>query len=243
LVDGTGLHGEYATLSHCWGTHRPLNTEERTIAQRRHGILDTKLPRTFRGAVVICRELKIRYLWINSLCIIQDSRKDWAKNAPRMGDVYSNPILTIVVSVVVDNTEGYFKDRILDQRAWILQEQVLATRTLNMGRKEMSWLCSEHVSSIPRSQIYDFWYRTVMDFTGRKLTYRKDKLAAIAGLANRYGATIQDNYFAGMWKNDILISLLWRSGAALAGVPPTKRVSDGLAPSLSWASLDGFVDY
>jgi hypothetical protein len=46
------------------------------------------LPKMFQDAVFITRQLEIKYLWINSLCIIQDSQEDWSQEAAKMGDVY-----------------------------------------------------------------------------------------------------------------------------------------------------------
>lgn len=64
LVDGAGLEGPYAALSHCWGALQPLTTTMSTLAQRQSGIPDDYLPQTFRDAVQVCRELGVPYLWI-----------------------------------------------------------------------------------------------------------------------------------------------------------------------------------
>ncbi|PMD19341.1 heterokaryon incompatibility, partial [Hyaloscypha hepaticicola] len=48
------------------------------------------LPKTFQDAVLITRDLGVRYLWIDSLCIIQDSDEDWEQEAARMSEVYAN---------------------------------------------------------------------------------------------------------------------------------------------------------
>ncbi|KAH7112118.1 heterokaryon incompatibility protein-domain-containing protein [Dendryphion nanum] len=115
LVSGAKKRGNYATLSHCWGNsgNRPLTTTERTVKQRKRGIKDEELPKTFRDAVQVCRELDIEYLWIDSLCIIQGqkSQEDWKREAPKMGDVYGNSILTISAAIAATSTEGCFKER------------------------------------------------------------------------------------------------------------------------------------
>jgi hypothetical protein len=116
LVSGKRNNGYYATLSHCWGDskNRPLSTTDQTVACRQQGIEVEELPKTFRHAVHVCREIGIEYLWIDSLCIIQDqeSQEDWAKEAPRMGLVYGNSRLTISAAVAADSTQGCFKERL-----------------------------------------------------------------------------------------------------------------------------------
>jgi hypothetical protein len=78
------------TLSHCWGGTSPLTTKTDTLSQRIRGIPYKDLPKTFQDAVTITRSLGVDYLWIDSLCIIQDSREDWQREAARMKDVYAN---------------------------------------------------------------------------------------------------------------------------------------------------------
>jgi hypothetical protein len=75
LVPG-GRRGQYSTLSHCWGAPQPITTTKATTSDRERGIPNAQLPQTYRDAVHVCRELEIQYLWIDSLCIIQDSDED-----------------------------------------------------------------------------------------------------------------------------------------------------------------------
>jgi hypothetical protein len=56
------------------------------------------LPLTFRDFIDIARRLDVRYVWIDSLCILQDSKEDWESEAVQMGDVYSKSYLTIAAS-------------------------------------------------------------------------------------------------------------------------------------------------
>ncbi|KAF2690603.1 HET-domain-containing protein [Lentithecium fluviatile CBS 122367] len=116
LVLGEDKRENYATLSHCWGdsSSRPLLTTDETLTMRQRGIKDEELPKTFLDAVQVCRELGIGYLWIDSLCIIQQqsSQEDWAEEAPRMGDVYGNSYLTIAAAAAANSTEGCFRERL-----------------------------------------------------------------------------------------------------------------------------------
>jgi hypothetical protein len=115
-IDGTGgLHlyeseggvGEYCTLSRCWGS-KPFETTTANIANHKAGINSSALPQTFQNAIVICRKLKMRYLWVESLCIIQDDDLDWQKEAMLTSEIYGNSTLNIAVPGDGDCTEGCF---------------------------------------------------------------------------------------------------------------------------------------
>ncbi|KXH68346.1 heterokaryon incompatibility protein [Colletotrichum salicis] len=91
LVDTSGQTGTYMCLSHCWGKIKiKSKTETRNLKRRLKLIPWSLLPPSFQQAIEITRKFKIRYLWIDSLCIIQDDKKDWEKEAARMVDIYRN---------------------------------------------------------------------------------------------------------------------------------------------------------
>ncbi|PVH85045.1 heterokaryon incompatibility, partial [Cadophora sp. DSE1049] len=65
-----------------------------------------ELPKTFRDTVVVTRRLGIRYLWIDSLCIIQDSSMDWARESSKMQGVYAGAILNISADASTNSDVG-----------------------------------------------------------------------------------------------------------------------------------------
>jgi hypothetical protein len=69
------------------------------------------LPKTFRDAITLTRKLRIRYLWIDCLCIVQDDPQDWEKEASQMSDVYSNSYLTISAADSNDSNAGCYPAR------------------------------------------------------------------------------------------------------------------------------------
>jgi hypothetical protein len=95
LLITRGCTGRYITLSHCWGVHQPLVTTADTLDERRRSIPMIALPPLLRDAVDVVRKLGFRYLWIDSLCILQGDRQDWENECGRMADVYANSALTI----------------------------------------------------------------------------------------------------------------------------------------------------
>lgn len=66
------------------------------------------LSQTFRDAITITRQLNIRYLWIDSLCIIQDDLRDWEFESANMSSIYRSSILTIAAAATVDSVGGCF---------------------------------------------------------------------------------------------------------------------------------------
>ncbi|KAG4430240.1 hypothetical protein IFR05_014282 [Cadophora sp. M221] len=104
---------QYIALSHCWGTLSEKQREKsRTTTSnekewRTQGFLVKALPRTFQDAIIVTRELGQRYLWIDSLCIIQGEGGDWAAEATKMEAVFKNAYCTIAATSAKDSTEGF----------------------------------------------------------------------------------------------------------------------------------------
>lgn len=101
----------YATLSHRWGSSAFLQLNDATEEFLMAGLPTSKLPATFRDAVFVAHQLGIRYLWIDSLCIKQDSHEEWMWEAPRMHSVYGNAVINIVAAHVDNPESGLFHTR------------------------------------------------------------------------------------------------------------------------------------
>ena len=71
----------------------------------------TMLSQTSQDAMAITRSLGLRYLWIDSLCIIQDDVNDWRTESARMGEIFKSSLFTIAASWVSSDREGCFFDR------------------------------------------------------------------------------------------------------------------------------------
>jgi hypothetical protein len=108
LYEGS-LPNQYACLSHCWGTGAAVTkTTSNTIEAFAEGIPWVLLPLSFQDAIDICRKLDIRFLWIDSLCIIQDSNKDWQEQASQMADIYSEAYVTIAATKAENPSQGCY---------------------------------------------------------------------------------------------------------------------------------------
>jgi hypothetical protein len=104
---------EYLTLSHCWGPSMPGSAKTTSANLSRHlrKIRIRKLPRTFRDAIMLTRRLGYRYIWIDSLCIIQDSVHDWSHESALMGKIYSHSHCTLAAAGSADCNGGLFARR------------------------------------------------------------------------------------------------------------------------------------
>jgi hypothetical protein len=205
-ADGLSTNCEYVALSHCWGQaqlyrihnddtridletwmedqkklaeikRKPLTTTSETLEQRLQQIPMS----TFQDAITFTRGLGLKYVWIDSLCIIQNSKSDWEEEAARMADIYKNSYVTIAAESSRDSHEGMFSERVLAfqpiempfnsktrgigdvlyirqalddwetcvngtksalrSRGWVLQESLLAPRTIRVSSQQMFWEC------------------------------------------------------------------------------------------------------
>ena len=300
------------------------------------------LPQTFRDSVYITRRLGFRYLWIDSLCIIQDSPADWNYESGQMAYVYRQSALTIPAEAARDGSFGIFRsanthrpehvlkvkcrlsDYDLDyfyfqsktpqhdanafhlhQRAWVLQETILPQKllsftsssliyTCHLAQYSEQWLLGEVVdhdfrkhnlvaqeakrilfpnwaskgyperemgitsedhltmarTALPekeskcelstrqdsriKSKVYlDTWYNLVQTYVKRHLTFEKDRLPAIAGIAKIMGELLGYSYKAGLWDQDLVRGLAW--WLYFQEWPEDAYESD--APSWTWASV------
>lgn len=87
-----------------------LKTTKATLEDRESCIMVSCLPQTHRDAVQLTRELGVRYLWIDSICIIQDDTEDWERESARMVSIYANSYLTIAASNGSDSHQGIFTE-------------------------------------------------------------------------------------------------------------------------------------
>ncbi|EIW53238.1 HET-domain-containing protein, partial [Trametes versicolor FP-101664 SS1] len=98
LVTTSGRRGKYLTLSYVWGgdqVHKTTTTNISTYSRRIDPFL---LPATIRDAIYVTQTLGFQFLWIDSLCIIQDSDEDKLHELGHMHDIYRYAHLTIIAA-------------------------------------------------------------------------------------------------------------------------------------------------
>lgn len=152
----------YCTLSHCWGTAQVVKLTKQNIESFLEQLPTTELPRTFRDAFFVARRLGIRYIWIDSLCIVQDNPEDWLDEASQMHSVYINSLCNICATGSSDSSKGLFVNR--DPRAfrscdawipWLSTEGTFGVMDITMWRNQVlgsplhsrAWVVQEHLLS------------------------------------------------------------------------------------------------
>ncbi|KAI0401501.1 HET-domain-containing protein [Xylaria palmicola] len=107
-------HLRYVALSHPWGDkakHSHYCTTRENIAHHKAGIAINILPPTFQDAIQATRQLRVRYLWIDSLCIVQGKDGDFEDEATHMETVFSSAYCVIAATCASGTSSGFLKSR------------------------------------------------------------------------------------------------------------------------------------
>lgn len=102
----------FAALSHCWGLAPVIQSHRSSLRDRQLGIPWDSLSKTFQDAVTTTRALGLHYLWIDSLCIIQDDPVDWAAESGNMASIYEGARIVIAAADTMDGDEGFLGPRL-----------------------------------------------------------------------------------------------------------------------------------
>lgn len=104
--------GRYLCLSHCWGdTRSPCRTTVATLPSNLTTISWDSLPATFQDAIdFFTRRLDLQYIWIDSICIIQDSEEDWLEQSALMANIYESAFITLCATASTNDDGGCYSD-------------------------------------------------------------------------------------------------------------------------------------
>jgi hypothetical protein len=103
----------YVILSYCWGSNGSLKSTIANLDTFKRTISERDIPKTILDAIQITRRLGFQYLWVDALCIVQDSPEDWSREFPRMVDYYRRAIFTFSAQQPTSCHDGIFKTRSL----------------------------------------------------------------------------------------------------------------------------------
>ncbi|CCT61096.1 hypothetical protein [Plenodomus lingam JN3] len=103
---------DYLTLSHCWGQGNFVQLNTANLTAFHEDIPMDLLPKTFADAIYITHFLGFQYVWIDSLCIIQDSLEDWTLESKSMGKIYQHAICTLAAVGADNSNDGCFYQRL-----------------------------------------------------------------------------------------------------------------------------------
>ena len=183
LLNSIDLHAEpadtcqYAALSYRWGDpklHIPYQTTVETLSDHMRCINLEDLPLLLQHAIKVTRDIGMRYIWVDSLCIVQDDDDDWEKEADLMDSVFRAAFCVIAATRATGVREGFLQERAprlsfqlqgspvfvaedienfqrdvleghLNKRAWVLQERALARRTIYFTETQIYWECGDGI--------------------------------------------------------------------------------------------------
>ncbi|EIW59716.1 HET-domain-containing protein [Trametes versicolor FP-101664 SS1] len=111
LFSPTKEHSGYVALSYVWGEDQVHKTTTSNLSTYEHGITPSLLPATIRDAIRLTHMLGFRALWVDSLCIIQDSDEDKLHEIGRMHHIYRYAPLTIIAASAERASEGFLYKR------------------------------------------------------------------------------------------------------------------------------------
>ena len=116
LRSTTGMKGLYLTLSYCWGCDQSYVLTTKNIDVLMTKLEVKMLPQTILDAIEVTKALGFEYLWVDALCIMQDSAKaaardDMNQELTSMDQVYNNATMTIVAACAPSVEDGFLKDR------------------------------------------------------------------------------------------------------------------------------------
>ncbi|KAH8725098.1 heterokaryon incompatibility protein-domain-containing protein [Phaeosphaeriaceae sp. PMI808] len=134
------MSGKYLALSHRWGSptlHKAFRTLKSNLEDFRQGIQMSALPRTFQHAVQITRSLGLQYIWIDSLCIVQDDLEDWDHESRLMEQVFSSAYATIAATCATGTNDGFLKER-------------LERQCIQMAKGNASYFVCEAIDNVHR---------------------------------------------------------------------------------------------
>ncbi|KAF4341898.1 het-domain protein [Fusarium beomiforme] len=99
----------YVALSYCWGGSQPERTTMSNTHERFHGFSVDSQPQSIKDAILVTRKLGIKYIWVDSLCIIQDDPNDLARELGTMHQIYEFSTLVISAAIASSSTEGFLR--------------------------------------------------------------------------------------------------------------------------------------
>ncbi|CAN9175569.1 unnamed protein product [Alternaria alternata] len=119
---GNGEIAGYVALSYCWGGFQRHQTERNRIERYMLALPVQQLPKSLQDAIFLTRALGIQYVWIDSLCIIQDCDEDKDREMARMAYIFKNAIFTISAARAKSCDEGFLG--VQDARISLLQKSI-----------------------------------------------------------------------------------------------------------------------
>ncbi|OTB19037.1 hypothetical protein K445DRAFT_19647 [Daldinia sp. EC12] len=223
------LHEPYLALSYCWGPNvrHTIELNDRNFTSFLELIDEDTLTKTHQECIAIARQLGIRYVWIDSLCIIQGNLEDWLYESERMAEVYGNATVTVIAGRAADSRDGFKVNKIeqrvppcpipsneysgnlylwlprikeegpVSTRGWCFQEKVLSRRALVYAKEQVYFSCQ-------RSQLWEDGTLNVQDPSHLRIGLFPNPSQDIDAQPNRSERKKLQNWMLQQWYKEIL---------------------------------------
>ncbi|KAK6840444.1 HET-domain-containing protein [Apiospora arundinis] len=200
---------EYVALSYCWGPHTDASRQLLLTAESKQsiyqGISTSDLTPVVRDAVTTCRALGFRFLWVDTLCILQRDTEDWEEHSYDMEKVFAGSTLTICAMATSSCLDSFLQ------------------RTHD--RLDLPLGSDSGLSPTASITLFPCWSDQKLPFYGgyrqrntepplqtdlRISSWsRRGWVFRLSGIARVFKDVYQDDYVAGLWAKDIACGLLW----------------------------------
>lgn len=150
----------YVTLSHCWGEVEFITTTRANLNSFESSLPIDKLSKTFQDAFLATINLGFQYIWIDSLCIVQDDLDDWKRESARMYEVYKRASCNVSASGFADGKQGFMlTERRIDPCPLLVSllnhsSKVERSAPQDNGEKAYYWIASESLARFYRLPIF-----------------------------------------------------------------------------------------
>ena len=175
VCNGFGKYANYVALSHRWvcGPMPQWVTTNAVLKSRENWFPVKTLLKSVVDAVQVTQKLGVRYLWVDSLCIIQDSLEDWEVESSRMAQVYANAHLTLFADCGRDDDYGFIFRRETNPSTTIsLPKGDGSLLTLNIRRSSSSSFKANQFSLFPTNVEASYLSNRGWIFQERILSHR-----------------------------------------------------------------------
>lgn len=139
---------DYVALSHFWSDSQVTLTTDKLQATGTSVKLSS-LSDALNTAIATAQGLGYRYVWTDSLCVLQDNEDDKQEECANMASVFRNAALTLILDSIDHGLEAFRQSLSesesgfgWDTRWWGLQERLLSHRFLHIGEEQMYWECN-----------------------------------------------------------------------------------------------------
>ncbi|CAI6091565.1 unnamed protein product [Clonostachys chloroleuca] len=242
MIADNGTGEDYIVLSHCWGT--PTKEEKKRFCTTREnyehrwqGFSYGDLPKTFRDAVQTTREFQKQYLWIDSLCIIQEDKDDWRNEARKMENFFASAYCTIAASSACGWGDGFLKPDPDSQYIGFQVRLVPATSTKRWIKEPLARELGFYKNECCPAELSILPPRTRIGSVGRECDMRTSH--AIYGLVQRIGRVLSAEARYGIVRCFLSSLLLWRRSDDQKPID----YGDRTVPSWSWMAYSGGIDF